>query len=149
MGLTAGMGGLGKLSFGRLSESFPFHYVAAVCFGVQAIAIFLLLSIHSTTMVWIYVVLFGFGMGGVVVLIPLVVGHFFGLAAFGTLMGTVAFIQGIGSSSGALISGLIYDTMGNYQYALILCGCIYLLAIVTIFMAGKPKPYVPQERFKV
>ena len=95
-------------------------------------------------MVWVYVVLYGFGMGGVVVLIPLVVGHFFGLAAFGTLVGTMAFIQGLGSSSGALISGLIFDYMGNYKYALILCGCIYLSAIVAIFMAGKPKPYLPK-----
>ena len=146
MGITAGMGGLGKLSFGRLSESFPFHYVATVSFGLQALAVFLLLSIRSTTMVWVYVFLYGFGMGGVVVLIPLVVGHFFGLAAFGTLVGTVAFIQGIGLSSGALISGLIFDYMGNYQYALILCGSIYLSAIVTIFMAGKPKPYVPESQ---
>lgn len=144
MGITAGMGGLGKLSFGRLSESLPFHYVAMVCFGIQAIAIFLLLSIQSTAMVWIYVVLYGFGMGGIVVLLPLVVGHYFGLVAFGTIMGTVAFIQGIGSSSGALISGLIYDHRGNYQYALILFGCVYLVAIVTIFMAGKPKSYVPE-----
>ncbi len=144
MGITAGMGGLGKLSFGRLSESRPFHYVAMACFGVQALAIFLLLSFQSTTMVWIYVLLYGFGMGGVVVLLPLVVGHFFGLAAFGTIMGTVAFIQGIGSSSGALISGLIFDHMGNYQYALILFGCVYLLAIASIIMAGKPKTYVPE-----
>jgi sugar phosphate permease len=146
MGITAGVGGLGKLSFGRLSESFPFHYVATVCFGVQAIAIFLLLSLKSTAMVWVYVVLYGFGMGGVVVLIPLVVGHFFGLAAFGTLVGIVAFIQGLGSSSGALISGLIIDHMGNYQYALIIWGCIYLSAIVTIFLAGKPKTYAPEPQ---
>ena len=146
MGITAGMGGLGKLIFGRLSESQPFHYVATVCFGVQAIAIFILLLIHSTAMVWFYVVLYGFGMGGIVVLLPMVVSHFFGLVAFGTIMGTVAFIQAIGSSSGAFISGLIYDHMGNYQYALILFGCVYLSAIVTILMAGKPKPYVPEPQ---
>jgi sugar phosphate permease len=144
MGLTAGMGGLGKLSFGRLSESLPFHYVAMACFGIQALAISMLLLIPSSTMVWIYVVLYGFGMGGVVVLLPLVVGHFFGLAAFGTIMGAVAFIQGIGSSSGAVISGMIYDHMGSYQYALILFGGIYLSAIGTIIMAGKPQPYVPE-----
>jgi sugar phosphate permease len=144
MGITAGMGGLGKLSFGRLSESLPFHYVAMACFGMQALAIFMLLLIQSSTMVWIYVVLYGFGMGGIVVLLPLVVGHFFGLAAFGTIMGTVAFIQGIGSSSGGLISGMIYDYVGNYRYALILFGGIYLSAIATILMAGKPKPYLSE-----
>jgi OFA family oxalate/formate antiporter-like MFS transporter len=145
MGITAGMGGFGKLGFGRLSESLPFHYVAMACFGIQALAIFLLLAFQSSTMVWIYVVLFGFGMGGIVVLMPLAVSHFFGLAAFGTIMGTVAFIQGIGSSSGALISGLIFDYMGNYRYALILFGCIYLSAVAAITMAGKPKPYVPES----
>jgi sugar phosphate permease len=144
MGITAGMGGFGKLSFGRLSESLPFHYVAMACFGVQALAILLLLLNQSAFIIWSYVVLFGFGMGGIVVLLPLVVGHFFGLAAFGTIMGTIAFIQGVGSSSGALISGLIFDRMGNYQYALILFGCVYLLAIIAILMAGKPKPYVPE-----
>ncbi|MBI4765408.1 MAG: MFS transporter [Deltaproteobacteria bacterium] len=144
MGITAGMGGFGKLGFGRLSESLPFHYVAMACFGIQALAIFLLLAFQSPTVVWIYVVLFGFGMGGIVVLLPLAVSHFFGLAAFGTIMGTVAFIQGIGSSSGGLISGLIFDHMGNYRNALILFGCIYLLAIAAIIMAGKPRPYMPE-----
>ncbi|MEW6185258.1 MAG: MFS transporter [Thermodesulfobacteriota bacterium] len=145
MGLTAGFGGLGKLIFGRLSESWPFHYVATACFGVQALAVFLLLSFHSTIMIWIYVLLYGFGMGGIVVLLPIVVSHYFGLAAFGTIMGTVAFTQAIGSSSGSFVSGLIFDYMGNYNYALILFGSIYLLAIFTVFMAGKPKPYIPEK----
>jgi MFS family permease len=119
--------------------------VATVCFGVQALAVFMLLAFHSTTMIWVYVILFGFGMGGIVVLLPMVVSHFFGLAAFGTLMGTVAFIQAIGSSSGAFISGLIFDYKGNYNYALVLFGGIYLLAVITIFMAGKPTPYIPER----
>ena len=142
LGLTAGMGGLGKLSFGRLSENFPFRYVAGLCFGLQALAILLLLTVKSVAAVWVYVVLYGFGMGGVVVLMALAVGYYFGVVAFGTIMGVVAFVQAIGSSSGAYISGLMYDTFGSYTYALILFGSIYLTAIVAIFMAGKPKPYV-------
>jgi MFS family permease len=81
-------------------------------------------------------------MGGIVVLLPMGISHFFGLAAFGTIMGTVAFIQAIGSSSGALISGLIFDYTGNYRYALVLFGCVYLSAIAAILMAGQPRPYV-------
>jgi MFS family permease len=117
--------------------------VATACFGVQALAVFLLLSFHSTVMIWTYVLLYGFGMGGIVVLLPIVVSHYFGLAAFGTIMGTVAFIQAIGSSSGSFVSGLIFDYMGNYSLALILFGSIYVLAVFTVFMAGKPKPYIP------
>lgn len=143
MGITAGMGGLGKISFGRISESLDFRYVAALCFGCQSLAVFLLLFIKSVTLVWVYVFLFGFGMGGVVVLLPVVVGKYFGLVAFGTLMGTITFMQSFGSSAGAVISGLIYDHFGNYTYAMILFGSMNLVAIAATFMAGRPISYRP------
>ena len=142
LGITAGMGGFGKLSFGRLSESFPFRYVAGFCYGLQGLAIFLLLTVKSVAVVWVYVVLYGFGMGGIVVLLPLAVGHYFGVVAFGTIMGLLAFVQAIGSSSGAFISGLMYDHFGNYAHALVLWGVVYFIAVFTIFIAGRPKPYV-------
>lgn len=141
LGLTAGLGGLGKLSFGRISEILPFRYTAMICFGLQALGVFVLLNARSMPMVWLYVVIFGFAMGGVIVLLPLVVGHFFGLAAFGVIMGAVTLAQSLGNSSGTLISGLIYDLLGDYNYALIAYIGIYLSAIMTIFMAGKPKPF--------
>lgn len=141
LGLTAGLGGLGKLSFGRISEILPFRYTAMICFGLQALGVFVLLNAHSMPMIWLYVAIFGFAMGGVIVLLPLVVGHFFGLAAFGVIMGAVTLAQSLGNSSGTVISGLIYDLLGGYDYALIAYIGIYLSAIVTIFMAGKPKPY--------
>lgn len=145
MGITAGMGGLGKLSFGRISESLDFKYVAALCFGLQSLAVFLLLFIESVTLVWVYVLLFGFGMGGVVVLLPLAVGHYFGLVAFGTIMGTITLMQSIGSAGGAVISGLIYDHFGNYTYAMILFGSMNLAAIAATFVAGRPRRYRAAE----
>ena len=141
LGLTAGIGGLGKLSFGRISEILPFHYAATLCFLLQALGVFILLNAQSMAAVWVYVMIFGFAMGGVIVLLPLVVGHFFGLAAFGVIVGLMSLIQSVGCASGALISGLIYDYMGNYSYALVMYIGIYLLAVITIFLAGKPKPF--------
>ena len=141
LGLTAGLGGLGKLSFGRISEILPFHYAATLCFGLQALGVFVLLNTHSMAMLWVYVMIFGFAMGGVIVLLPLSVGHFFGLTSFAVLMGLMSLLQAVGNASGALISGLIYDHMGSYNSALITYIGIYTAAIITIFLAGKPKPY--------
>jgi len=141
LGLTAGLGGLGKLSFGRISEILPFHYAAMLCFGLQAIGVFVLLNTQSVAMVWVYVMIFGFAMGGVIVLLPLAVGHFFGLASFAVIMGLMSLIQAVGCASGSLISGLIYDSLGSYDYALVTYICIYIAAIISIFLAGKPKPY--------
>ncbi|MFH1489123.1 MAG: MFS transporter [Pseudomonadota bacterium] len=141
LGLTAGFGGAGKICFGRISEFVPVHYVTMLCFVLQAVAVLILLNFRSMGMIWVYVMIFGFGMGGVIVLLPLVVGQFFGLTAFSVIVGTVSLVHAFGSSSGALLSGLIYDHLGSYHYALIFYIVIYLVATLTIFMGGKPKPY--------
>jgi sugar phosphate permease len=141
VGVTAGLGGLGKLSFGRISEVLPFHYAVMLCFGLQALGVLVLFNADGIIMVWTYVAIFGFAMGGVIVLLPLVVGHFFGLTAFGVIMGTVSLILALGNSSGALISGMIYDFFGSYDYAMIAYVCLYLVAAISIFLAGKPRRY--------
>lgn len=142
LGLTAGLGGLGKLSFGRISEIIPFRYASMLCFGLQALGVFALFNAQSITLIWVYVLIFGFAMGGVIVLLPLSVGHFFGLASFGVIMGAISMVQAFGTAFGALLSGLIYDYLGSYHYAMITYMILYLSAATAIFLAGKPRAYV-------
>lgn len=139
LGLTAGVGGLGKLSFGRFSEIWPFRYVALLCFGLQALAVLALICVNSVATVWFYAVIFGFAMGGVVVLIPLVVGHYWGLTSYSVLLGVVWVANSLGGSAGTYLSGLIYDHSGSYQYALYLFVSAYIISVITFFAAGKPK----------
>jgi sugar phosphate permease len=141
LGLTAGIGGLGKMSFGRISEILPFRYVVTLCFGLQALAVFLLLHIHTAAMIWVYVGIFGFAMGGVIVLIPLAVGHFFGLVSFGVLLGILWMVNALGGAMGTYASGLIYDFSGSYDYALYAFIAAYIVAILGLFLAGEPRPY--------
>lgn len=141
LGFTAGLGGAGKLSFGRISELIPVHYTALLCFGLQALGVFILMQATSMAWVWAYVFIFGFVMGGLIVLLPIVIGQHFGLASFGVLMGIVTFFQALGAGSGAIISGLVYDATGSYDMALMLYIALYLLAILTIFSAGRPREY--------
>ena len=143
LGLTAGLGGVGKLSFGRISELIPMQYTVLLCFGLQALSLIVLYFASSIAYVWVYVFIFGFAMGGNIVLLPIVVGHYFGLVSFGVIMGIVTFFQALGSGAGAVLSGVIYDTTGNYQVALMIYTGLYLLAILAIFSAGRPKEYLP------
>ncbi len=139
LGVTAGVGGVGKLSFGKLSEIWPFRYVVLLCFGLQALAVIVLLYPQTIAMVWMYAVVFGFAMGGVVVLMPLVVAHYWGLASYGVLLGVIWAANALGGAFGTFASGLIYDLLGNYQYALYLFILAYTSAIAVFFLAGKPK----------
>jgi sugar phosphate permease len=141
LGMTAGIGGLGKLSFGRISEILPFRFAVMLCFTLQAMAVFLLIHTHTLAMVWVYVLIFGFSMGGIVVLLPITVGNFFGLASFSVILGVLWFISALGGALGTYACGLIYDYLSNYQYALYAFMASYLTAIIAIFLAGKPDPY--------
>lgn len=141
LGLTAGIGGLGKLSFGRISELIPFRYAVMLCFGLQALAVFILIHTHTMAMVWVYVAIFGFAMGGVVVLLPLTVGHFFGVSAFGVILGVLWLSEAIGGALGTYAAGLIYDYFGNYKVALYAFMTSYIIAALALFTAGQPKPY--------
>jgi len=138
LGVTAGVGGIGKLSFGRLSEILPFRYVVLICFGLQALGVVLLINTHTVIALWLYVILFGFSMGGVVVLIPLVVAHYWGLVSYGVLLGIVWAANAIGGACGTYSSGLLYDVLGNYEYALYLFILAYIVSILIFFAAGKP-----------
>jgi MFS family permease len=141
LGMTAGIGGLGKLSFGRISEILPFRYAVMLCFALQAMAVFSLIYTHTMAIVWVYVLVFGFSMGGIVVLLPLTVGNFFGLASFSVILDILWFINALGGALGTYASGLIYDYLGSYRYALYAFAASYLTAAIAIFLAGKPDPY--------
>ncbi|MBA2882014.1 sugar phosphate permease [Desulfosalsimonas propionicica] len=138
LGVTAGVGGLGKLSFGKMADIWPFQYVILLCFGLQILSVLFLLTTQTPAGVWVYAVCFGFSMGGVIVLLPLVVGHFWGLLSYGVLLGVLWVANAFGGATGTFVSGLVYDWTGSYNNALYLFAAAYLVAIAAFFAAGRP-----------
>lgn len=138
LGVTAGVGGLGKLSFGKMADIWPFQYVILLCFGLQTLSVLLLLIISTPAWVWVYAVCFGFSMGGVIVLLPLVVGHFWGLLSYGVLLGVLWVANAFGGASGTFVSGLVYDWTGSYNNALYLFVAAYMVSIAAFFAAAIP-----------
>jgi MFS family permease len=139
LGMISAMGGLGKFGLGRLTESMPFKWVMVICFSLQIIGLILLLNLHNMATLSLYAIFFGFGMGGVIVLQPLAISKYFGLASFGLLLGVCQLFHSIGASMGSFLSGLLYDHFGNYQQALMVYILLYLIGIAAVFLAGKPK----------
>lgn len=137
LGLTAGVGGAGKICFGRISDTWPFRSVVALCFGLQAAAVGMLLFFEFPAMVWIYTAVFGFSMGGIIVLMPLVVGHYWGLVSYGVLLGAIWIANHLGGAIGTYINGLAYDLTGSYRFPLYFFLAAYVLSVVVFFLAGK------------
>jgi MFS family permease len=141
LGIVSAMGGLGKFGLGRLTESFPFKWVMLACFSLQIIGLLFLLNMHNMTLLSLYAIFFGFGMGGVIVLQPLAISRYFGLASFGMLLGICQLFHSLGASMGSVLSGLLYDHFHNYQMALMVYVLLYFVAIAAVLIAGKPKKF--------
>jgi MFS family permease len=149
LAVTAGMGGFGKLFFGFMADRIPPRRVAIICFTLQVVAMSILMLMQSVPIVWVYVmmwmfvIVFGFAMGGQIALQPLVTTQFFGLASFGAIFGTVALAAGVGVSLGPLLAGGIFDILGSYRLAFFTFATGYVVAITALLLLarypGEPK----------
>ncbi len=138
LGVTGGIGGLGKISFGVICDKFSTKSVTVFCFALQGLGIVLLLFAQSMAMVWLFVIVFGFSMGGQLCLQPLLVGHFFGLQSFGTIYGVVLMAGAIGTATGPILAALAYDVAGNYFFAFACCVAATLLASGLVLASRHP-----------
>ena len=144
LGFTAGMGVLGKIFFGVLTERMPIRYTTVLCFGVQAIGLVILMMTNSMPMVWLFVIVFGFSMGGMATLRPLIIIDFFGTAAIGAILGSTALIFSLGAGSGPLYAAYIYDYFQSYDQAFLIYLISYMCATILIWFTP-----VVKERSKL
>jgi len=147
--IVVGVGSIiGKFGFGWLCDRIRANYAWAISCGLMAAAIFMFMSVKSTTplaMMWLYAIILGLGYGGWLPTMSMLTSTNFGLASYGTIFGMVALTQSIGISVGPLIAGRMYDTMNTYHWAFILFIALYGVAIPTALAIRRPKS---QPNFK-
>ncbi|MBE0415507.1 MAG: MFS transporter [Dehalococcoidia bacterium] len=139
LGLTGGIGGVGKLAFGVLADRLSPKYTAILCISLLLVGQVILIMTQSVAMVWVFVFVFGFALGGNIVLQPLVTGHFFGLASFGAIFGWVMLAGAVGGAVGPVLTGALYDASGSYSLAFFIYLVAYVVAIVALLFARRPK----------
>ncbi|MFC1977340.1 MFS transporter [Chloroflexota bacterium] len=135
LGLTAGIGIVGKLGFGYLTDKMSPKWVALACIAMQSVGVVILLQSRTLGMVWAFIVVFAFASGGMNTLRPLVIGEFFGTDSFGKVFGLTELMRRFGSAGGPFIAGYIFDTTGSYHYAFVSIIAAYLLGMLALFLA--------------
>jgi sugar phosphate permease len=138
LGMTGMAGAFGKVAMGYICDKMAAKYAAAFGFALQALGITVLFFAQSMSMIWVFVCIFGFAMGGQYALQPLITVYFFGLRSFATIYGIVYMASALGSSMGPLAAAYLYDVTGSYRYAFAVCVALALMASAIIFSARKP-----------
>jgi MFS family permease len=107
---------------------------------IVALAIPLLLMPDFTGRIYIFAIIFGIGLGGDYMIIPLMAGDLFGVRALGRTMGIILVADGVAESLFPMFLGAIHDATKSYSLGFIILICVALAgAIIVSFLPIKQK----------
>lgn len=132
LGATALMGVIGKLGFGSLLDRYGQRAIILLCFGLQAVGVLLLLAPTTPALLTVFVVVYGFAMGGNATLWATVVAAAFGRLHYGAIAGwmtpCIVFIQALAIP----LTGALRDAHGSYEPAFAIIVALTLAAMACI-----------------
>jgi MFS family permease len=141
--LTTSMAVIGRLGLGMLADRFEPRLMAAVSFASQALALLIVAQTDHAPMLYAGCALFGFSIGNLITLPPLIIHREFEAAAFTVVMGLSTAITGIVCSFGPALVGLVRGLTGGYEAALALCIALQLAATMIILRRRQQLQWLP------
>lgn len=104
----------GRVLMGWLADIFPRKYVMILIYLIVGGSIPLLILSDFPGKIYVFAVIFGIGLGGDYMIIPLMAGDLFGVKTLGRVMGIILVADGIAEASMPMLVGAIRDRAGNY-----------------------------------
>jgi len=128
----------GRVLMGMLADIFPRKYVMILIYIIVGSSIPLLLVPDFPGRLYIFAVIFGIGLGGDYMIIPLMAGDLFGVKILGRVMGIILVADGIAESLSPMMVGALYDSaMKGYSAGFIILICIALTGAVIVSFLPK------------
>ena len=90
-------------------------------------------------MIWLYAIVMGLGVGSWLPTMSMLTSTSFGLVHYGAIFGMITFAQQVGTATGPLMAGFMYDATNTYRLAFTILAATYLVAIPAILMMRRPK----------
>jgi MFS family permease len=130
---------VGRVLMGWLADLFSRKYVMILIYMTVAIAIPLLMVPDFPGRIYLFAVIFGIGLGGDYMIIPLMAGDMFGVKALGRTMGIILVADGIAESVFPMMVGALYENFSkSYMPAFaILIGVALLGTVIISFLPKK------------
>jgi sugar phosphate permease len=110
----------GRLLMGWLADRIPRKQVMLVIYLLVASAVPLLIVSSSGSLMYVFAIVFGLGLGGEYMIIPLMAAELFGVRVLGRVMGIVLTADGVAEATAPMLVGYLRDLKGNYDYAFFL-----------------------------
>jgi len=122
---------VGRLLMGWLADRFSKKYVMLLTYLLVAAGIPFLFLSHSQGVLYAAAAVFGVGLGGDYMIIPLMTAEIFGIQVLGRLLGVILTAGGIAEAVSPWLTGRLRDATGNYSE-----GCFVLVGIALLGAAA-------------
>jgi sugar phosphate permease len=129
---------VGRLGMGWLADRWPRKRVMLLIYLIVASAIPPLFLAPTTTTLSVAALLFGIGLGGDYMIIPLMAADLFGLAIMGRVMGVVLTADSVAESLVPMVVAGIRDRTGSYEGGFAVLLALALIGAVAISLLPRP-----------
>jgi len=117
----------------------PKKYVMILISVIIGCSIPLLYFPQSPGIIYLFAFLFGIGLGGDYMIIPLMAAELFGLKAMGRIMGTILTFDGLAEAFAPMMVGKLRDMSGSYANGFASLIILSVLSIITVSMLPRKK----------
>lgn len=129
----------GRFLGGYVAERFSKRHVLAVQYAALIVSALVLFKLDSMAALYVFVFIYGMGMGGSAVVYPLLLAENFGLLSFSKLLGIMGIPFTLGAAIGQVGAAKIYESMDNsYTGVFITLICVFAIASVLVLLAKRP-----------
>jgi MFS family permease len=122
----------GRLLMGWLADRFSKKHVMLLTFLLVAAGIPLLFFGTSRLILYVSAAIFGIGLGGDYMIIPLITAEIFGVEILGRLMGVILTAGGIAEAAAPWLMGHLRDATGSYRESCVVLVVVALLGGVAV-----------------
>jgi MFS family permease len=139
LGLMIGMSILGRLSSGFLGMRYEGRYLAVFFLASMGVGVLFLIGARSHLSIYLYSALTGIGFGGMVVLVPTLLGAYFGRTHYSQIIGWTATGVTLISAGSPSLAGYFYDATGRYQLPFAVGAVLLFAGILIALLTHPPK----------
>jgi sugar phosphate permease len=130
----------GRLLMGWLADRIPVKYVMLLIYVLVAVSVPLLLASGSRSTIVAFAIVFGLGLGGEYMIIPLMAGQLFGVAVLGRVMGIVLTADGVAEATAPMLVGYLRDHSGSYTTGFITLVATAIAGAIAIALLPQRTP---------
>jgi MFS family permease len=126
----------GRLYLAKIVDGVPVRRLACQAMTAQLVALLTIGLFPSATTLIAGSLIYGFAIGYVATLNPIVFRREFGAIAFGEIYGTAATVIQFSSACGPVLIGYLHGSLGSYPPVLLVTAAITALSCVCLYLGG-------------